>query len=108
MGMDYEVNEEVKLYFNSMFRLIEEAEERHKKWLVLGRTGYTAKAEAGAWFEPYCMGFSSRNIILSALVRKFKHRLFPAFKHPGIHPFLKEEQHIINKRKEAARIDFMD
>jgi len=48
IGFDFEANEKFALYFNILFDGIKASIERNIKVLKLGRTGYDAKASAGA------------------------------------------------------------
>ena len=48
IGFEYEMNEKFALYFNIIFDGIQEAIKNNAVCLMLGRTGYDAKASAGA------------------------------------------------------------
>ena len=51
LGMDYLEKDEGQVYFNCLYRIIEEAETMGKEWVVLGQTSYFTKALTGAFFE---------------------------------------------------------
>jgi hypothetical protein len=48
IGFEYEANEKYSIYFNILFEGVRQAIEQKKSKLLVGRTGYDAKASAGA------------------------------------------------------------
>jgi hypothetical protein len=69
LGIDYSHNEEYRLYWNLLYRLVEEAIAEGFEALELGRTALQAKAELGAEPEPLHCFIRHRNPSANALMR---------------------------------------
>ncbi|MGH9362664.1 MAG: GNAT family N-acetyltransferase, partial [Thermoanaerobaculia bacterium] len=69
LGLDYGENEEHRLYWNLLYRLVEEAIAEGFDTLDLGRTALQAKAELGAQPQPLHCFIRHRNPSANALMR---------------------------------------
>lgn len=77
IGIDYSGNTDVKtLYFNTIFRVIEEAQKMDKKFVVLGQTSYYPKVLSGALVERLYAGFYSHNCFIRLLIKYLFKYLF--------------------------------
>jgi hypothetical protein len=77
LGIDYFENEDSKiLYFNTIFRTVEEAEKRGKSMVALGQTSYYPKVLSGAFVERVYLGFYSYIPFLQFLIKTIFKKLF--------------------------------
>ncbi|MDR2407229.1 MAG: peptidogalycan biosysnthesis protein [Bacteroidales bacterium] len=77
LGVDYPKGEDTKiLYFNTIFRTIEEAERRKKSIIILGQTSYYPKVLSGAFVERVYLGFYSYIPWLQFLIKTVFKKLF--------------------------------
>ncbi|HOY95377.1 MAG TPA: peptidogalycan biosysnthesis protein [Catalimonadaceae bacterium] len=71
IGFEYEANEKHSIYFNILFEGVRQAIEQKKSKLLFGRTGYDAKASAGAVPETGCHFYRIKRGIPSLAFRYF-------------------------------------
>ena len=71
IGFEYEANEKHSIYFNILFEGVRQAVEQKKSKLLFGRTGYDAKASAGAVPETGCHYYRIKRGIPSLAFRYF-------------------------------------
>lgn len=71
IGFEYEANEKHSIYFNILFEGVRQAIEQKKSKLLFGRTGYDAKANAGAVPETGCHFYRIKRGIPSLAFRYF-------------------------------------
>jgi len=76
-GFDYWIKKDASLYFNSFYRLIEEAEKRGLRGIHFGQTAYEVKAELGASCQPLFVGVHHRNRLVHSCLRALQSLLFP-------------------------------
>jgi hypothetical protein len=77
LGINYPDKENTKvLYFNTIFRTVEEAEKRKKTIVVLGQTSYYPKVLSGAFVERVYLGFYSYIPVLQFLIKNILGKLF--------------------------------
>ncbi len=76
-GFDYACKERSALYFNTFYRLIEEAERRGCRALHIGQTAYEVKAELGALAHPLHIAARHRNALVQRLLSWAKRIIFP-------------------------------
>lgn len=70
LGINYLPKYNIKdLYFNTLFRVIEESEKLKKSYVVLGQTSYYPKVLSGALIERVYLGFYSRNVFMKAIIK---------------------------------------
>lgn len=77
LGMDYDYLKSANLYYNCLYKIIEESQEQEMFMLELGQTSYMAKMNIGAVVEKLFILVKHQNPILNAVIRKFKDTLFP-------------------------------
>lgn len=77
LGIDYSQKDAGEVYFNCIFRIIEEAEKRGKRLVKLGQTSYEAKAYAGAVFERLYLAIDSPHRWLRFVLKVLSPALFP-------------------------------
>ncbi len=85
LGLDYSLNDEFKLYWNLLYKLVEEAIDEGFETLDLGRTALQAKAELGAQPEPLHCFIRHRNPSANALVRLLFDQLVEPARAPERH-----------------------
>ncbi|KAA1244682.1 hypothetical protein [Aquimarina sp. RZ0] len=90
LGLDYNETTNSSTYYNVIFRTIQEAEKRGKKFVVLGQTSYTPKAYSGAIFERLYLGFYSTNKFMTFILNHFFKYLFPEFEKPQVNNILED------------------
>lgn len=71
IGFEYEANEKHSIYFNLLFEGVRQAIDQKKSKLLFGRTGYDAKASAGALPETGCHYYRIKRGIPSLAFRYF-------------------------------------
>jgi hypothetical protein len=71
IGFEYEANEKYSIYFNILFEGVRQAIDQKKLKLLVGRTGYDAKASAGALPETGCHYYRIKRGIASMAFRYF-------------------------------------
>jgi hypothetical protein len=76
-GFDYTVKEQGALYFNTFYRLIEEAEARGCSAVHIGQTAYEVKAELGALAHPLHLGVHHGNPLMRFILARARALLFP-------------------------------
>lgn len=76
-GFDYAYKERTALYFNTFYRLIEEAERRGCRALHIGQTAYEVKAELGALAHPLHLAVRHRHALVQRLLVWARNLLFP-------------------------------
>jgi hypothetical protein len=76
-GFDYAYKERTALYFNTFYRLIEEAERRGCRALHIGQTAYEVKAELGALAHPLHLAVRHRNALVQRHLTWARAILFP-------------------------------
>ena len=77
LGIDYEHNEEYRLYFNMLYRIIKLGIELNKKTIELGQTCYYPKLKLGSRLKSLFMYIKFRNPILHKLFSPFMNGMFP-------------------------------
>ncbi len=85
LGLDYGLNDEFKIYWNLLYKLVEEATDEGFETLDLGRTALQAKAELGAQPEPLHCFIRHRNPSANALVRLLFDQLVEPARAPERH-----------------------
>lgn len=78
IGLNYENSkEELKqIHINSIYSVIEQAEELGKELVMLGQTGYYSKALSGAFVQNLHLGFYSYNALMQFCIRNLFDKLF--------------------------------
>jgi len=71
IGFEYEANDTYSIYFNILFEGVRQAIDQKKSKLLFGRTGYDAKANAGAVPETGCHFYRIKRGIPSLAFRYF-------------------------------------
>jgi hypothetical protein len=76
-GFDYSCKEQSALYFNTFYRLIEEAERRGCEAVHIGQTAYEVKAELGALAHPLHLAVHHGNPLARFILARTRALLFP-------------------------------
>ena len=87
LGLDYGFVKEGEVYFNCIYRVMEEAVALKKTWAIFGQTSYLAKAYAGAVFEPLYLGILTNSTVLFYCLKWFRGLVFPSVTLPDVHPY---------------------
>lgn len=80
LGINYDICTESEIriiYFNTIFKVILEAEVRGKKAVLFGQTSYYPKIMSGALVQRGFLGFNSNNIIIQYCIKNYFGKLFP-------------------------------
>lgn len=77
IGLDYSYHDVKCLYFNTIIRSIEFAEEKGLDYVVLGQNNYYPKILSGAIMQKGLLGFYSSNKLISFFIRNSFNKLFP-------------------------------
>ncbi len=80
IGIDYTYHDVKCLYFNTIIRSIEIAQEKKLDYVVLGQNNYYPKALSGGIIERGYLGFHSHSWLYSLIINKFFLYLFPPHK----------------------------
>lgn len=78
IGMDYSIRDKLSLYYNILYRSIEEAELRRIPLVKLGQTAYESKALIGASFAKVYLAIKPLSFLSGLILRVFRKLLFPA------------------------------
>jgi hypothetical protein len=84
LGLDYGFVKEGEVYFNCIYRVMEEAVSLNKKWAVFGQTSYLAKGYAGAVFESLHLGILSHSGVIFTLLKWCRFLVFPSTQLPKV------------------------
>ena len=76
LGIDYDGQDTKTLYLNAIFRTVEEAENRNKKFVEFGQTSYYPKVLSGALIEDVFYRFYSYHKAINMLINKGLARIF--------------------------------
>jgi hypothetical protein len=87
LGMDYAFRDHAALYFNCLYRIIEECENRGYPVVQLGQSAYEAKGLLGAVMARLYVGLYHRNGLARLALGKLKSTLFPSIAPPRHEPF---------------------
>lgn len=82
LGIDYDGDDTKTLYLNAIFRTVEEAEKRSKKFVEFGQTSYYPKVLSGALVEDVFYGFYSYHKVINTFIRKALIHIFQPIKMP--------------------------
>ena len=82
LGMDYQLKDEAEVYFNCVYRILEEGEKRKCSVVQLGQTSYEAKSSMGAVPNQLFVGLYHSNKFLNWCIGKLAHVLFPTTTYP--------------------------
>jgi len=81
-GFDYTCKEQSALYFNTFYRLIEEAERRGCHAVHIGQTAYEVKAELGALAHPLHLAVHHGSPLVRFILARAQALLFPRVRCP--------------------------
>jgi hypothetical protein len=87
LGLDYGFVKDGDVYFNCIYRVMEEAVALKKIWTMFGQTSYVAKAYAGAVFEPLYLGILTYSTVLFYCLKWFRGVVFPSVTLPDVHAY---------------------
>lgn len=79
VGIDYQYNDEYKLYFNMIYLIIKMGIELKKDYVELGQTCYYPKRKAGAYIESIHMYIRFRNKLVNKIGGGVLSRMFDGF-----------------------------
>lgn len=94
LGLDYNMKDETELYFNCIYKIIEEGENRNCAVVQFGQTSYEVKSSLGAVPNPLFVGLYHSNKFWNRCLGKFAHILFPHTTFPVRHVFNKNTENI--------------
>lgn len=87
IGLEYSLRDEFALYYNTLYRIIEESEKRNYERVWLGITAYESKAMLGASFYKRYLALCPLTSITSVILRAFRSLLFPSTIIPSFHVY---------------------
>lgn len=79
VGLDYDFNEQYRLYFNMIYLIVKTGIERKKDYVELGQTCYLPKIKAGAYVEKMYMYIRFRNNLVNKLFGNSFYKMFKNF-----------------------------
>ncbi|MEW6606412.1 MAG: hypothetical protein AB1414_03000 [bacterium] len=106
MGIDYMERNNGNLYFNCIYKIVSEAEQRGKKWVLFGQTSYEPKSHIGAVFERLYLGIWMRNPLLNLISRLFNKLLFPRKELPSCRCYSDNLVQLIKQQLDAEGIHY--
>lgn len=77
VGIDYEFNDQYKLYFNMLYQIIKLGIESGKKTIEIGQTCYYPKLKLGARYGNLFMYIKFRNNFVNFILKPFMFFIFP-------------------------------
>lgn len=77
LGIDYEMNKNISLYFNSIYQIIKIGIERNKTTIELGQTSYYPKLKTGARVEPLYLYLKFKAPLVQYILKYPLNALFP-------------------------------
>jgi hypothetical protein len=77
LGIDYGVRDDSALYFNALYRILEEVERRGYPVVQLGQTSYEIKAALGAVGSRLYLAVNHPNPVVQRMIRSVGGHLFP-------------------------------
>lgn len=92
LGLDYAKRDDASLYFNCIYRVIDEAEKNQYSVIQLGQTSYHVKAGLGAEVSKLYLAINHTNPLLNRLMGKLGHLLFPPTELPKKHRVFKDDE----------------
>lgn len=82
LGFDYSLRDECAIYYNILYRSIEEAEKRGCEAVILGQTAYASKGLLGAVLEDLNLAVSPESKWVRVMLALFGEKLFPKITAP--------------------------
>jgi len=108
LGIDYAYRDAGSLYFNCLYRILEEAENSGAAYIELGQTSYEAKFSIGAVSSPLYFYISHRSGWVNRLLRLLRESLFPAPRIPALRGVFKYRTEYLQALKSQGLIDHVD
>ncbi|MBD2815343.1 GNAT family N-acetyltransferase [Xenorhabdus sp. Flor] len=108
LGIDYKYRDGSALYFNCLYRVIEEAQNQQYSYIELGQTSYEAKFSVGAVSSKLYFYIRHSNVFCNHLLYRFRKLLFPAPKIPEQRKVFKLNEDYINALKSSGALKHVD
>lgn len=102
LGIDYDYRDASALYFNCLYRVIEEAQIQGMDYIELGQTSYEAKFSVGAVACNRYFYIKHKNPIYNQLLRKFQEKIFPTPQIPAPRHVFKHDREYMNALRSAG------
>lgn len=102
LGIDYEYRDSGALYFNCLYRVIEEAQLQGLPYLELGQTSYEAKFSVGAVASPRYFYIKHTQPICNRLLRLFQDEVFPQPQTPRARHVFKHRDEYLDALRSAG------
>ena len=97
IGMDYDKRDEGSLYFNCLYKVIEEVEYHQMDMVQLGQMSYQAKESIGAIVSRLYLAVSHTNPIMNKLLKHIGGVLFPSTALPN-------QQRVFKDKDKASQL----
>ena len=94
VGFDYRRRDQYSLYYNALYRALEESEAQGFAEVLLGQTANESKALIGASFRPLYLALRPLSAVTSAILRLFHRTLFVPSPMPSHRVFRSDEQNV--------------
>ncbi|KNX79387.1 hypothetical protein DA83_16430 [Pseudomonas sp. 250J] len=108
LGIDYAYRDAGSLYFNCLYRIVEEAERRGVPYIELGQTSYEAKFSIGAVSSPLYFYIRHRRGWVNRLLYLLRDGLFPAPQIPALRNVFKHHDAYLDSLKAQGLLDHAD
>ncbi|MFV8982151.1 GNAT family N-acetyltransferase [Serratia fonticola] len=99
LGMDYRYRDIGALYFNCLYRIIEESQRQDLRLVELGQTSYEAKFSIGAVSSPLYFYIKHANPLCNWLLRRLRRHIFPEPQIPALRKVFKRGDDYIKALK---------
>ncbi|MCC8366947.1 GNAT family N-acetyltransferase [Xenorhabdus sp. PB61.4] len=108
LGIDYSYRDASALYFNCLYRVIEEAQNQQYPYIELGQTSYDAKFSVGAISSKLYFYIKHSNALYNFLLYRFRKLIFPAPKIPEQRKVFKLNEDYIDALKSSGALKHVD
>lgn len=102
LGIDYSYRDSSALYFNCLYRVIEEAQYQQHQFIELGQTSYEAKFSVGAISSSLFFYIKHSNPLYNKLIHRFKEQIFPTPQLPPLRNVFKFNNEYLSALKSAG------
>ncbi|AIR87755.1 GNAT family N-acetyltransferase [Pseudomonas cremoricolorata] len=108
LGIDYDYREAGSLYFNCLYKIVEQAEQQGLAYIELGQTSYEPKFSIGAVSVPRYFYIKHRSALITRLLRLGKPWLFPDPVIPELRSVFKLKDQYLETLRATGVLDHAD
>ncbi|NIE78497.1 GNAT family N-acetyltransferase [Pantoea sp. Ap-967] len=108
LGIDYQYRDASCLYFNCLYRIVEEAQAQGVPFIELGQTSYEAKFSIGAVSSPLYFFIRHQRGWVNRLLRLLREGLFPAPQIPALRNVFKHREAYLDALRSQGVLEHAD